>query len=150
MAELLKYQCRNPFYIRSSIPTKMESLTQNVIGKVAIPSTSGQAFLHKCNNCYEYAYRFCRNPFYIRSSIPTRHEEIQCFPGVNPSQSLLHQVKHSYISKSYLARSHSWSQSLLHQVKHSYLASLYSYLPAISWCRNPFYIRSALAEIKIK
>ena len=133
---------RNPFFIRSIVPTFPQGKKRKGGFIVAIPSSSGQSFQHcNCSLCKaknksqsllhqvnrsnraqetpETWDDVGRNPFFIRSIVPTPSSIIfaGCF-GL--SQSLLHQVNRSNRSK-YLLRGGLllWSQSLLHQVNRS-------------------------------
>ena len=131
---------RNPFFIRSIVPTD-ETIT---IPKLA---------------------QICRNPFFIRSIVPTcgalygyqypldvaiPSSSGQSFQpelsktnrkALPRSQSLLHQVNRSNAENGHIDIANEMSQSLLHQVNRSNYILAYRD-PSGEFRRNPFFIRS--------
>ena len=85
---------RNPFFIRSSIPSLCYVTLHYVTLRVAMPSSSGHLFRQTKVGGNDH-YKQCRNPFFIRSSIPSRKEMKESLAFFNESQSLLHQVIYS-------------------------------------------------------
>ncbi len=147
-----------------------DGLTDYLDDLVAIPSTSGQSFLRRRFTRSRWQ-RKSRNPFYIRSIIPTQlpadfwaiWREV-AIPSTSGQSFLLYDC-------GCIGYSGAGSQSLLHQVNHSYLIFLsvmassslvaipstsgQSFLPEYAFSlrrfgqggRNPFYIRSIIPTI---
>ncbi len=163
---------RNPLFIRSIIPTKWMKNLVNYInnlvaipyssgqsflrieneegiwswGKVAIPYSSGQSFLHFVTHFSSFAFLKCRNPLFIRSIIPTHHLPIWFIQCNRMSQSLIHQVNHSYSialvvvhSSEEVAIPYSSGQSFLQII-------LFLHVPVFI-CRNPLFIRSIIPTV---
>ena len=85
--------CRNPFFIRSIVPTSVSLWFHEDIN-------GSQSLLHQVNRSNEprryntAVIRICRNPFFIRSIVPTGPLR-GVHRNIFPSQSLLHQVNRS-------------------------------------------------------
>ena len=159
---------RNPFFIRSILPTRTavprrgnpeivaipsssgQSFQQpsprswQSVESVAIPSSSGQSF-QQCQTKIIMLLLGCRNPFFIRSILPTPDSHSIPQP-VERSQSLLHQVNPSneWLDDSqpfpfFVAIPSSSGQSFQHIHRHKVGFPFPS--------RNPFFIRSILPTI---
>ena len=133
---------RNPFYIRSMIPTLAKLLPMQRSDFVAIPSTSGQWFLLEIPTSIDTTVNR-RNPFYIRSMIPT-YRIIALNDFGDMSQSLLHQVNDSYYIRTH-RKNNAWQSRNPFYIR-SMIPTRENRNDGISPTegRNPFYIRSMI------
>ena len=111
---IIKAWRRNPFFIRSIVPTESEFADPHVT-KVAIPSSSGQSF-QRLPDPEPGVFYLGRNPFFIRSIVPTTAAMLCSSPRAS--------CRNPFFIRSIVPTSQTLG------------------IPNNGICRNPFFIRS--------